>query len=1080
MKKVLSVISVIVFVLCMGNTGFAMETESTQDINVYDDDEMIDEEDTSLNQTVTNGGGDSNGGNNIEYDLESIDMSDAIEIRTPRDLYNIRNDLSGKYKLMNDIDLTEVTSLGGLYDFQGRGWKPIGSANDYSSTPFTGVLDGQGYSISGLRIDAVGGFSGCTDLYMGLFAQNEGVIRNLNISKFNIKVRSGNTYCGCLAGNTSGYISNVYVWNSTVNVEIGLSWDNKISRYEYRNNGYVGGVAGENKGIISDSSAECIIDVTGNGGHIGSSSDICYTYIYAGGISANNSENSKIMRSYSDCSFSKTNNQDKTFSYHTSFLYSSGISGGEYGLVQDSYSVSIGSDYGISKGGTINNCYHINSGRVQYPGTATNCYYMLNKGTAGTGWIALNDLQMKEASFFEGFDFENVWYISDRTVYKYPQLQSVKKGITKIEIVSEPTNEIVVGTELKYEGAVARIYRDDDSTEDVILTPDNTTGGDTSSAGKKTVTFTYKGISASFEIDVLAVAVKELEIKTMPTKVIYKEGEAFDPTGMVVNAIYNNGDIEECTDYTVGDITGTGNVALEISKGDIKTTVNITVNHELTKTEANAATCTEKGNNAYYKCSVCNKYFSDENAETEIEENSWIINEKGHKWGEWQVTTPASIASAGERTRECENCDATDTETIDKLNEDDVGIKELVVETMPTKTVYIEGEAFDATGMVVKKIYNNDEEAICTDYTVGEIEGTGTVSVDISKGNVKTTINITVNHNLSETAANAETCTENGNNKYYKCSVCNKYFSDENAETEIAENSWIIVAHGHSESAAVKENVEKESCEKAGSYDEVVYCSECGTEITRKEVTVKKLGHSWSAWKETKTATTTQDGEKKRTCSRCGKTETKVIPKLQSNTGTITTTGIYCASNYPSIKAGMNVQKSNPNDVVEYKWVACDNSNPGKWFEISPWTKNNNWMNWTPDKSGGYVFVCYARIVGNNASQIESSFGTEYHKHISGVCQMPYTGEGGGYLIGIESRDNPNNKYKFEILILDCNLYLQGKNAWVYTSGKCGAQGNSMWTLWQPQYGYYWTLFRIYDENDNLIDEACYGFANIF
>ena len=196
---------------------------------------------------------------------------------------------------------------------------------------------------------------------------------------------------------------------------------------------------------------------------------------------------------------------------------------------------------------------------------------------------------------------------------------------------------------------------------------------------------------------------------------------------------------------------------------------------------------------------------------------------------------------------------------------------------------------------------------------------------------------------------------------------------------------------------------------------------------------------------------------------------------------TIATSGIYCASNYPSIQAGINIQKSSESDTVEYRWVACNNNEPDKWFEISPWTKNNNWMNWTPDKSGGYVFVCYARVVGNeNASQIQATFGTEYHKDIKGICQMPYTGEGGGYLIGIESYDNPNHSYKYEMLILDCNLYVQGLDAWVYDTGKCGAQGNCLWTIWQPQYGYYWTLFRIYDENDNLIDEACYGFANIF
>ncbi len=196
--------------------------------------------------------------------------------------------------------------------------------------------------------------------------------------------------------------------------------------------------------------------------------------------------------------------------------------------------------------------------------------------------------------------------------------------------------------------------------------------------------------------------------------------------------------------------------------------------------------------------------------------------------------------------------------------------------------------------------------------------------------------------------------------------------------------------------------------------------------------------------------------------------------------GTITTSGIYCASNYPTIQAGINIQKSNENDVVEYRWVGCNNSEPDKWFEVSPWTKDNNWMNWTPEKSGGYVFVCYARVVGNEeTSEIQYAFGTEYHKQIKGICQMPYTGEGGGYLIGIESYDNPNNSYSYEMLILDCNLYMQGKDAWVYTTGRCGAQGNCLWTVWQPTYGYYWTLFRVYDANGELIDEACYGFQNV-
>lgn len=99
---------------------------------------------------------------------------------------------------------------------------------------------------------------------------------------------------------------------------------------------------------------------------------------------------------------------------------------------------------------------------------------------------------------------------------------------------------------------------------------------------------------------------------------------------------------------------------------------------------------------------------------------------------------------------------------------------------------------------------------------------------------------------------------------------------------------------------------------------------------------------------------------------------------------------------------------------------------------------------------------------------------------IKGICQMPYYGEGGGYLIGVETYRNPNQEYQYELLVLDCTLLAQGKDAWIYTTNRCNvANENAFWTVWQPQYGYYWTLFRVFDKNGYLLDEKCYGFQNV-
>ncbi len=59
--------------------------------------------------------------------------------------------------------------------------------------------------------------------------------------------------------------------------------------------------------------------------------------------------------------------------------------------------------------------------------------------------------------------------------------------------------------------------------------------------------------------------------------------------------------------------------------GNLTITITATANHEMEAHEAVEASCTEAGSSAYWSCESCGKYFSDENGETEIEENSWVI-----------------------------------------------------------------------------------------------------------------------------------------------------------------------------------------------------------------------------------------------------------------------------------------------------------------------------------------------------------------------------------------------------------------------------------------------------------------------
>ncbi|MDR2713636.1 MAG: dockerin type I domain-containing protein [Clostridiales bacterium] len=92
----------------------------------------------------------------------------AIKIYTAEDLNNIRNNLSGSYVLMNDIDLAS---------FNGGQWVPIGYHLNY----FSGVFDGQGYEIKNLTV------TDATHECAGLFGDANGaIIKNVGINGANI------------------------------------------------------------------------------------------------------------------------------------------------------------------------------------------------------------------------------------------------------------------------------------------------------------------------------------------------------------------------------------------------------------------------------------------------------------------------------------------------------------------------------------------------------------------------------------------------------------------------------------------------------------------------------------------------------------------------------------------------------------------------------------------------------------------------------------------------------------------------------------------------------------------------------
>ena len=129
-------------------------------------------------------------------------------------------------------------------------------------------------------------------------------------------------------------------------------------------------------------------------------------------------------------------------------------------------------------------------------------------------------------------------------------------------------------------------------------------------------------------------------------------------------------------------------------------------------------------------------------------------------------------------------------------------------------------------------------------------------------------------------------CTEAGSyDEVIYCSVCGH---------EISRETVTVPALGHVPAEAVKENEVPASCGVEGSYDEVIYCSVCGEELSRQTITTPALEHVWGEWKVVVPADIGVPGLKQRVCQRCGEIQEEVIPALDAPpTGDEFAAGLY-------------------------------------------------------------------------------------------------------------------------------------------------------------------------------------------
>ena len=290
------------------------------------------------------------------------------------------------------------------------------------------------------------------------------------------------------------------------------------------------------------------------------------------------------------------------------------------------------------------------------------------------------------------------------------------------------------------------------------------------------------------------------------------------------------------------------------------TPAQITISHTLTAVPAKDATCTEDGNTAYWICSACEKWFSDENGTTEITDKDSVVKKAtGHSPSEtwsydsdyhWHICTTCNAVldkaahsggtatcsaqatceacgqkygattehdyqwnhDAAQHWKECSACSAIDPanpKTNHNFGEWVTEKEATCTETGTQKRTCADcGYSETAEIAMIAHTLTHHEAVTPTCTTTGSIEYWECSACGKKFSDAACTIEVTdvtlpmAAHTLTKTDAKAATCTEAGNAEYWTCSVCKKLFSDSEGKNEITAASVVIPATGHTPSAA--------------------------------------------------------------------------------------------------------------------------------------------------------------------------------------------------------------------------------------------------------------------------------------
>ena len=306
--------------------------------------------------------------------------------------------------------------------------------------------------------------------------------------------------------------------------------------------------------------------------------------------------------------------------------------------------------------------------------------------------------------------------------------------------------------------------------------------------------------------------------------------------------------------------------------------------HPAEKTEAVDATCTEDGNKEYWYCSVCEKYFSDENCTDEITEADTVIA-KGHDIEHTEAKDPTCTEDGNKEYWYCSVCKKyfSDEDCTDEITE-----AATVTEATGHDTEHTEAKAATCTEAGnIEYWYCPDCESYFKDEACTE-------------ATTKDETVIKAAHTAVTDARVEPTCTDTGLTEGSHCQTCDTVLVKQEVIPALG-HSWddgVITTQPTETTAGVKtytctvcQSTKTEPMAMLGhthdwdtewSKDDTYHWHDCLNNCGEKK---DEAAHTWDEGKITKEPTADEAGEKTFTCTVCGRTETEKVPAAGGESG---------------------------------------------------------------------------------------------------------------------------------------------------------------------------------------------------